>query len=115
MESTDDIESRPHRRTGNRNTYPHRILSTADCSPNQGPYLHGKLSLLLGPFETESEAQEFGLAIMLTRRSDATACFCCASRPRTLHAQGVWRSCPQLDLSTRTWTDANLYAKRYGI
>ncbi|WP_225982200.1 hypothetical protein [Qipengyuania flava] len=93
--------------TGNKDTYPHRILST--------PFLGepGSISswtyLYIGPFETKDEA-ESALSYLSCR---LTRLLILLHKPSQDTTRRVYTFVPVQDW-TRTWTDADLYEK-YGI
>jgi len=93
--------------TGNRDTYPHRIIST--------PFLGkpGEISsetyLCIGPFETQSEA-ESALSYLSCR---LTRLLILLHKPSQDTTRKVYTFVPK-QAWTHTWTDAELYEK-YGI
>lgn len=93
--------------TGNKDTYPHRILST--------PFLGepGSISswtyLYIGPFETKAEA-ESALSYLSCR---LTRLLILLHKPSQDTTRRVYTFVPVQDW-TKTWTDADLYEK-YGI
>jgi len=93
--------------TGNRDTYPHRIIST--------PFLGkpGEISsetyLCIGPFDTQVQA-ESALSYLSCR---LTRLLILLHKPSQDTTRKVYTFVPTQDW-TKTWTDAELYAK-YGI
>jgi len=93
--------------TGNRDTYPHRIIST--------PFLGkpGEISsetyLCIGPFDTHTEA-ESALSYLSCR---LTRLLILLHKPSQDTTRKVYTFVPK-QAWTQTWTDADLYAK-YGI
>jgi len=93
--------------TGNRDTYPHRIIST--------PFLGkpGEISsetyLCIGPFETQGEA-ESALSYLSCR---LTRLLILLHKPSQDTTRKVYTFVPA-QAWTQTWTDASLYTK-YGI
>lgn len=93
--------------TGNRDTYPHRIISTPFLA---GPgTISSETYLCIGPFETKGEA-ESALSYMACRLTRLLILLHKSSQHVT---RGVYAFVPVQDW-TRTWTDAALYA-RYGL
>lgn len=93
--------------TGNRDTYPHRIIST--------PFLGepGSISswtyMYIGPFETKAEAQSV-LSYLSCR---LTRLLILLHKPSQDTTRKVYTFVPTQEW-TKTWTDEELYAK-YGI
>jgi len=93
--------------TGNRDTYPHRIISTPFLA---GPgTISSETYLCIGPFETKGEA-ESALSYMACRLTRLLILLHKSSQHVT---RGVYAFVPVQDW-TRTWTDAALYA-HYGL
>jgi Eco57I restriction-modification methylase len=93
--------------TGNRDTYPHRIISTPFVA---GPgTISSETYLCIGPFETKEEA-ESALSYMSCRLTRLLILLHKSSQHVT---RGVYSFVPVQDW-TRTWTDAALYAQ-YGL
>lgn len=93
--------------TGNKDTYPHRIIST--------PFIGepGSISswtyMYIGPFETKSEAEN-ALSYLSCR---LTRLLILLHKPSQDTTRRVYTFVPKQDWS-RSWTDAELY-KKYGI
>ena len=93
--------------TGNRDTYPHRILST--------PFIGGSGSicsetyLCIGPFDTKAEA-ESALSYLTCR---LTRLLILLHKPSQDTTRKVYTFVPKQEW-TKRWTDEDLYAK-YGI
>lgn len=93
--------------TGNRDTYPHRIISTPFIA---GPgTISSETYLCIGPFKTKGEAESV-LSYMACRLTRLLILLHKSSQHVT---RGVYAFVPVQDW-TRTWTDADLYA-RYGL
>lgn len=95
--------------TGNRDTYPHRIISTPFVA---GPgTISSETYLCIGPFETKDEA-ESALSYLSCRLTRLLILLHKSSQHVT---RKVYTFVPVQDWTrTRTWTDADLYA-RYGL
>ncbi|MCW0001338.1 Eco57I restriction-modification methylase domain-containing protein [Pararhizobium sp. YC-54] len=93
--------------TGNRDTYPHRIISTPFVA---GPgTISSETYLCIGPFATKEEA-ESALTYMSCR---LTRLLILLHKPSQDTTRKVYTFVPVQDW-TRTWTDAALYA-HYGL
>ena len=93
--------------TGNRDTYPHRIISTPFVA---GPgTISSETYLCIGPFDTQDEA-ESGLSYLSCRLTRFLILLHKSSQHVT---RQVYTFVPVQDW-TRTWTDADLY-DRYGL
>lgn len=93
--------------TGNRDTYPHRIISTPFVA---GPgTISSETYLCIGPFETKDEA-ESALSYLSCR---LTRLLILLHKPSQDTTRKVYTFVPVQNW-TRTWTDADLYA-RYGL
>lgn len=93
--------------TGNRDTYPHRIISTPFIGESGS--ISSETYLCIGPFETETEAKSAlsYLRCRLTR-------FLILLRKSSQHVtRKVYSFVPTQDWS-KQWTDAELY-ERYGL
>ncbi len=93
--------------TGNRDTYPHRILSTPFIG--EPGSICSETYLCIGPFETEAEAQS-ALSYLTCR---LTRLLILLHKPSQDTTRKVYTFVPTQTWD-RTWTDADLYAK-YGI
>lgn len=93
--------------TGNRDTYPHRIISTPFVA---GPgTISSETYLCIGPFETRDEA-ESAMSYLSCR---LTRLLILLHKPSQDTTRKVYTFVPTQDW-TRTWTDADLY-DRYGL
>lgn len=93
--------------TGNRDTYPHRIISTPFVG---GPgTISSETYLCIGPFATQEEA-ESALSYLHCR---LTRLLILLHKPSQDTTRKVYTFVPTQDW-TRTWTDADLY-ERYGL
>lgn len=93
--------------TGNRDTYPHRIISTPFiAAPGT---ISSETYLCIGPFETKEEAEN-ALSYMACRLTRLLILLHKSSQHVT---RGVYAFVPVQDW-TRKWTDADLYS-RYGL
>ncbi|MCM8737269.1 Eco57I restriction-modification methylase domain-containing protein [Azospirillum sp. A1-3] len=93
--------------TGNRDTYPHRIISTPFVA---GPgTISSETYLCIGPFETQSEAE----SVMSYLSCRLTRLLILLHKSSQHVTRKVYTFVPVQDW-TRTWTDADLYA-RYGL
>lgn len=93
--------------TGNKDTYPHRILSTPFIG--EPGSICSETYLCIGPFETEAEAQS-ALSYLACR---LTRLLILLHKPSQDTTRKVYTFVPTQTWD-RTWTDADLYAK-YGI
>lgn len=93
--------------TGNRDTYPHRILSTPFIG--EPGSICSETYLCIGPFDTKSQAEN-ALSYLTCR---LTRLLILLHKPSQDTTRKVYTFVPKQDWS-RLWTDANLYAK-YGI
>ncbi|MBI5860991.1 MAG: Eco57I restriction-modification methylase domain-containing protein [Rhodocyclales bacterium] len=93
--------------TGNRDTYPHRILSTPFIG--EPGSLCSETYLCIGPFETQSEA-ESALSYITCR---LTRLLILLHKPSQDTTRKVYTFVPTQEWN-RKWTDDELYAK-YGI
>lgn len=93
--------------TGNRDTYPHRIISTPFIG--EPGSICSETYLCIGPFETKNEAEN-ALSYMTCR---LTRLLILLHKPSQDTTRRVYTFVPTQDWSKR-WTDADLYAK-YGI
>ncbi|EJL86331.1 Eco57I restriction endonuclease [Polaromonas sp. CF318] len=93
--------------TGNKDTYPHRILSTPFIG--EPGSICSETYLCIGPFETETEAQS-ALSYLTCR---LTRLLILLHKPSQDTTRKVYTFVPT-QAWDRTWTDAELYAK-YGI
>lgn len=93
--------------TGNRDTYPHRILSTPFLG--EPGSICSETYLCIGPFDTQAEA-ESALSYLTCR---LTRLLVLLHKPSQHVTRKVYTFVPTQDW-TRRWTDADLYAK-YGI
>ncbi len=93
--------------TGNRDTYPHRILSTPFIG--EPGSVCSETYLCIGPFSTKAEAEN-ALSYLTCR---LTRLLILLHKPSQDTTRKVYTFVPQQDWS-RPWTDADLYA-RYGI
>lgn len=93
--------------TGNRDTYPHRIIST----PFMGApgSISSETYLCIGPFDSQGEA-ESALSYLACR---LTRLLILLHKPSQHVTRKVYTFVPTQDW-TRRWTDADLYAK-YGL
>lgn len=93
--------------TGNRDTYPHRIISTPFVA---GPgTISSETYLCIGPFSTK-EVAESALTYLSCR---LTRLLILLHKPSADTTRKVYTFVPVQDW-TRTWTDAELYS-RYGL
>jgi site-specific DNA-methyltransferase (adenine-specific) len=93
--------------TGNRDTYPHRIISTPFVSgPNS---ISSETYLCIGPFDTKDEANS-ALSYLSCR---LTRFLILLHKPSQDTTRKVYTFVPTQDWS-QNWTDADLYA-RYGL
>jgi site-specific DNA-methyltransferase (adenine-specific) len=93
--------------TGNRDTYPHRILSTPFIG--EPGSICSETYLCIGPFDTKAEAEN-ALSYLTCR---LTRLLILLHKPSQDTTRKVYTFVPKQDWS-RPWTDADLYAK-YGI
>ncbi len=93
--------------TGNRDTYPHRILSTPFLGESGS--ICSETYLCIGPFETKAEA-ESALSYLCCR---LTRLLILLHKPSQDTTRKVYTFVPKQDW-TKRWTDEDLYAK-YGI
>lgn len=93
--------------TGNRDTYPHRILSTPFIG--EPGSICSETYLCIGPFGTKAEAEN-ALSYLTCR---LTRLLILLHKPSQDTTRKVYTFVPKQDWS-RPWTDADLYAK-YGI
>jgi site-specific DNA-methyltransferase (adenine-specific) len=93
--------------TGNRDTYPHRIISTPFIG--EPGSICSETYLCIGPFETKNEAEN-ALSYMTCR---LTRLLILLHKPSQDTTRRVYTFVPTQDWSKR-WADADLYAK-YGI
>ena len=93
--------------TGNKDSYPHRILSTPFIG--EPGSICSETYLCIGPFETEAEAQS-ALSYLACR---LTRLLILLHKPSQDTTRKVYTFVPTQTWD-RTWTDAELYAK-YGI
>lgn len=93
--------------TGNRDTYPHRILSTPFIG--EPGSVCSETYLCIGPFDTKAEAEN-ALSYLTCR---LTRLLILLHKPSQDTTRKVYTFVPKQDWS-RPWTDADLYAK-YGI
>ena len=93
--------------TGNRDTYPHRIISTPFIG--EPGSVSSETYLCIGPFESRSQA-ESALSYLSCR---LTRLLILLHKPSQHVTRRVYTFVPTQDW-TQTWTDADLYAK-YGI
>lgn len=93
--------------TGNRDTYPHRILSTPFIG--EPGSICSETYLCIGPFETQSEA-ESALSYITCR---LTRLLILLHKPSQDTTRKVYAFVPTQEWN-RKWTDDELYAK-YGI
>jgi len=93
--------------TGNRDTYPHRILSTPFIG--EPGSICSETYLCIGPFGTQSEAEN-ALSYLTCR---LTRLLILLHKPSQDTTRKVYTFVPTQDW-TRRWTDEDLYAK-YGI
>ena len=93
--------------TGNRDTYPHRILSTPFIGEPES--ISSETYLCIGPLESKSEAES--VLSYLTCR--LTRLLILLHKPSQDTTRKVYTFVPTQDW-TQQWTDADLYAK-YGI
>lgn len=93
--------------TGNRDTYPHRILSTPFIGEPES--ICSETYLCIGPFETKDEA-ESALSYLTCR---LTRILILLHKPSQDTTRKVYTFVPTQSWD-RKWTDADLYAK-YGI
>lgn len=93
--------------TGNRDTYPHRIISTPFIG--EPGSISSETYLCIGPFDSKSEAESVlsYLACRLTRL------LILLHKPSQDTTRKVYTFVPTQEWTTR-WTDADLYAK-YGL
>lgn len=93
--------------TGNRDTYPHRILSTPFIG--EPGSICSETYLCIGPFDTQTEA-ESALSYLTCR---LTRLLILLHKPSQDTTRKVYTFVPTQDW-TKRWTDEDLYAK-YGI
>ena len=93
--------------TGNRDTYPHRILSTPFIG--EPGSICSETYLCIGPFDTKAEAEN-ALSYLTCR---LTRLLILLHKPSQDTTRKVYTFVPKQDWA-RPWTDADLYAK-YGI
>ena len=93
--------------TGNRDTYPHRILSTPFIG--EPGSVCSETYLCIGPFATKAKAEN-ALSYLTCR---LTRLLILLHKPSQDTTRKVYTFVPKQDWS-RSWTDADLYAK-YGI
>ena len=93
--------------TGNRDTYPHRILSTPFIGETGS--ICSETYLCIGPFDTQTEA-ESALSYLSCR---LTRLLILLHKPSQDTTRKVYTFVPKQEW-TKQWTDADLYAK-YGI
>ena len=93
--------------TGNRDTYPHRILSTPFIGESGS--ICSETYLCIGPFDTQAEA-ESALSYLCCR---LTRLLILLHKPSQDTTRKVYTFVPTQDWTQR-WTDQDLYAK-YGI
>lgn len=93
--------------TGNRDTYPHRILSTPFIG--EAGSICSETYLCIGPFDTQAEA-ESALSYLTCR---LTRLLILLHKPSQDTTRKVYTFVPKQDW-TKRWTDEDLYAK-YGI
>ncbi len=93
--------------TGNRDTYPHRILSTPFIGEPDS--ICSETYLCIGPFDTQSEAEN-ALSYLTCR---LTRLLILLHKPSQDTTRKVYTFVPTQDW-TKRWTDEDLYAK-YGI
>lgn len=93
--------------TGNRDTYPHRILSTPFIG--EPGSVCSETYLCIGPFESQAEAEN-ALSYLSCR---LTRLLILLHKPSQDTTRKVYTFVPKQDWSRR-WTDEDLYA-RYGI
>jgi hypothetical protein len=93
--------------TGNRDTYPHRILSTPFIG--EPGSICSETYLCIGPFDTKSQAEN-ALSYLTCR---LTRLLILLHKPSQDTTRKVYTFVPKQDWS-RPWTDADLYAM-YGI
>ena len=93
--------------TGNRDTYPHRILSTPFIG--EAGSICSETYLCIGPFDTKAEA-ESALSYLTCR---LTRLLILLHKPSQDTTRKVYTFVPTQDW-TKRWTDEDLYAK-YGI
>ena len=93
--------------TGNKDTYPHRILSTPFIG--EPGSICSETYLCIGPFDTETEAQS-ALSYLACR---LTRLLILLHKPSQDTTRKVYTFVPTQTWD-RTWTDAELYAN-YGI
>lgn len=93
--------------TGNRDTYPHRIISTPFIG--EPGSISSETYLCIGPFDTQDEA-ESALSYLSCR---LTRLLILLHKPSQDTTRRVYRFVPTQKW-TKTWTDEDLYAK-YGI
>lgn len=93
--------------TGNRDTYPHRILSTPFIGESGS--ICSETYLCIGPFDTQAEA-ESALSYLTCR---LTRLLILLHKPSQDTTRKVYTFVPKQEW-TKRWTDEDLYAK-YGI
>ncbi|MCB2175746.1 MAG: Eco57I restriction-modification methylase domain-containing protein [Actinomycetales bacterium] len=93
--------------TGNKDTYPHRILSTPFLG--EPGSVSSETYLCIGPFETKAEAAS-ALSYLTCR---LTRFLILLHKPSQHVTKKVYTFVPTQDW-TKTWTDSDLYAK-YGL
>lgn len=90
--------------TGNRDTYPHRIISTPFIGEPES--ISSETYLCIGPFDTKEEA-ESALSYLTCK---LTRLLILLHKPSQDTTRKVYTFVPTQDW-TRRWTDADLYAK----
>lgn len=93
--------------TGNRDTYPHRIISTPFIGEPDS--ISTETYLCIGPFDLKSEAE----SVMSYLSCRLTRLLILLRKPSQHVTQKVYASVPTQDW-TRRWTDVDLYSK-YGL
>jgi site-specific DNA-methyltransferase (adenine-specific) len=93
--------------TGNKDSYPHRIISTPFIG--EPGSISSETYLCIGPFETKGEAEN-ALSYLSCR---LTRLLVLLHKPSQHVTKKVYTFVPTQDW-TRTWTDADLY-KKYGL
>jgi len=93
--------------TGNRDTYPHRIISTPFVG--EPGSVSSETYLAIGPFDTKAQAEN-ALSYLSCR---LTRLLILLNKPSQHVTKKVYSFAPTQDWS-RPWTDADLYAK-YGL
>jgi len=93
--------------TGNRDTYPHRIISTPFIGEPQS--ISSETYLCIGPLESKDEAE----SVLSYLRCRLTRLLILLHKPSQDTTRKVYTFVPTQDW-TKSWTDADLYAK-YGL